>query len=253
MLAPDEPDACVLVNAAARAPILLVCDHASRRIPRALGDLGLDEAERSRHIAWDIGAADVTHHLAARLGAPAVLANYSRLVIDCNRHPHDPTLIPESSDGTVVAGNRGLGAADRNVRIDLIHRPYHRAIADLLDRMATRGSTPAVLSIHSCTPQLRNGPQRPWHIGICWEHDRRLAAPVLAALRARTDLVVGDNEPYALTSDEDYTLPVHAARRGLAHLLVEFRQDLVDTPAGAVRHGDILLEALRPALAQFGG
>jgi len=244
MIADDEPPAFEIVNPTGAAPVLLLCDHASRRIPRALGDLGLGDEDLARHIAWDIGAGDVTRRLAARLGAPAVLCSYSRLVIDCNRHLHDPGIIVEASDGTPVPGNHALGEGDRDARIEGIWRPYHQAIAQQLHGR----DAVTVLSIHSCTPQLRHGPARPWHIGICWETDRRLATPVLAALRRRTDLVVGDNEPYALDGREDYTIPVHAMARGLRHLQVEFRQDLIATLEGAARHADILFEALAPEL-----
>lgn len=248
LLAADEPPAAELFNPAGRAPVLLVCDHASRRIPRALGTLGLAEPDLGRHIAWDIGAADATRHLAGRLDAPAVLCGYSRLVIDCNRRPEDPTLIPAASDGTPIPGNRALAPARRAARIAAIFAPYHAAVARQLAALAARGLRPALLSIHSCTPVL-NGRFRPWEIGICWDGDRRLAGPALERLRARGDIVVGDNEPYALVRGEDYTVPLHAMERGLPHLQVEFRQDLVADPAAAARQADILFEALRDVLA----
>ena len=249
LLAKDEPPPLELVNDAGAAPVLLICDHASRRVPRRLSDLGLSAHELSRHIGWDIGAADVARHMALQLNAPALLSGYSRLVVDCNRHLHDPTLMPAVSDGTAIAVNANLAPANRQARLDALYHPYHRAIAQRLDDFAGRGVTPALLSIHSCTPEM-SGQFRPWHIGICWDSDRRLAGPVLEALGRMPDIVVGDNQPYNLDLREDYSVPVHAMRRGLPHLQVEFRQDLVATPAGARRWADVLLTALPPAVAQ---
>lgn len=250
LLTNDDPPAFELVNEAGAAPILLTCDHASRRIPRRLGDLGLAEHDLARHIAWDIGAADVTGHMARALDAPAILSGYSRLVVDCNRHLHDPSLMPAVSDSTPIAANAGLAPADREARIDQLYHPYHQAIAQRLDRFAAAGILPVFLSIHSCTPEM-NGRFRPWHIGVCWADDRRLAGPVMEALGRDPDIVVGDNQPYNLDLREDYSVPVHAIRRGLPHLQVEVRQDLVATPAGAMHWADLLLAALRPTLAKL--
>jgi predicted N-formylglutamate amidohydrolase len=247
LLADDEPPPYELFNPEGRAPILLICDHASRRVPRRLNDLGLDERELARHIGWDIGAADTARRMALQLGAPALLAGYSRLVVDCNRHLHDPTSMRPVSDGTAIPGNATLSPADRQARTDTLYQPYHRAIAQRLDAFAGRGITPTLLSIHSCTPEMA-GQFRPWHIGICSDSDRRLAGPVLEALGRVPDVVVGDNQPYALDLREDYSVPVHAMRRGLPHLQVEFRQDLVATPASAAQWADVLLAALSPAL-----
>jgi predicted N-formylglutamate amidohydrolase len=249
LLAEDEPPPYESFNPEGAAPILLICDHASRRVPRRLRDLGLDERELSRHIGWDIGAADVARHMALRLNAPALLAGYSRLVVDCNRHLHDPTSMRPVSDGTPIPGNATLSPADRQARIDTLYEPYHRAIAQRLDDLIGRGITPTLLAIHSCTPEMA-GQFRPWHIGICWDSDRRLAGPVLEALGRVPDLVVGDNQPYNLDLREDYSVPVHAMRRGLPHLQVEFRQDLVATPADARRLADVLLASLPLALTQ---
>jgi predicted N-formylglutamate amidohydrolase len=248
LLTADDPPAVELVNEAGRAPILVTCDHASRRIPSRLGNLGLAEADRVRHIAWDIGAADVTRHMAQALDAPAILSGYSRLVVDCNRHRQDPTLMPAVSDGTPIAANAGLAPADREARLDALYHPYHQAIAQRLDRFAAVGITPPFLSIHSCTPEM-NGRFRPWHIGVCWAEDRRLAGPVMAALACDPEVVVGDNQPYNLDLNEDYTVPVHAMARGLPYLQVEIRQDLIATAAGARHWADVLLAALRPVFA----
>lgn len=242
-----DPPAVEVFNANATTPVLLICDHASRRLPASFGDCGLSEADRARHIAWDIGAADVTRCIAQRLDATAVFSGYSRLLVDCNRHMQDPTLMPKVSDGTEVSFNAAISERDRQGRIEAFYRPYHDAIADQLTRLSAHAPAPVVLSIHSCTPRM-NGHFRPWHIGVCWERDRRIAGPVLATLERRRDIVVGDNVPYALESWEDYSIPWHAMRRGWPHLQVEFRQDLVENPSGAERYAGILLEALRGVL-----
>jgi predicted N-formylglutamate amidohydrolase len=229
--------------------LLLLCDHASKAVPGALGDLGISEAELSRHIGWDIGAADVTRHMALQLKAPALLAGYSRLVVDCNRHLGDPTSMRQVSDGTSIPGNAALSPADYEARINALYLPYHDAIRRRLDDFVARGIAPTLLSIHSCTPEMA-GQFRPWHIGICWDSDRRLAGPVLEALGRAPDIVVGDNQPYNLDLREDYSVPVHAMRRGLPHLQVEFRQDLIATSAGARRWAEVLLAALPPDVTQ---
>lgn len=239
-----------VANEAGAAPVLVICDHASRRIPRRLSGLGLAEHDRARHIAWDIGAADVARHMARRLDAPAILAAYSRLVVDCNRQLHDPSLMPAVSDGTAIPANAHIAPGERQVRIDALYRPYHQAIAARLDRFAAAGVAPALLSIHSCTPEM-NGRFRPWHIGVCWAEDRRLAGPVMETLARDPKIVVGDNQPYALDLQEDYSVPVHALSRGLPYLMVEIRQDLIADPSGARRWADVLLGALRPALANL--
>lgn len=247
LLAPGEPAPFESVNERGRAPVLLVCDHASARMPAALGDLGLGGADLVRHIAWDIGAADATRRLAAVLDAPAILCGYSRLVVDCNRGLADPTLMPVTSDGTAVVGNQGLGLEAVERRLAAIYRPYHAAIAARLDRWGP-ADDPIVVSIHSCTPVM-DGVHRPWHIGVCWEDDRRIAGPVMEALDRRGDVVVGDNLPYALDGREDHTVPFHAVRRGLRHLQIEFRQDLIDDAPRASHWADILAAALAPVLA----
>jgi len=204
--------------------IVLFCDHASNHIPRELHHLGLPAAERARHIAWDIGAAGVTAALSKILDAPAILCNTSRLVIDCNRQLNHADLIPEISDGTMIPGNLNLSKTDRGIRIARWFHPYHNAIESvLLDREA-RGVQSVVVSIHSMTAVLAGEP-RPWHIAISSYIDRSFAEPVLAALRRSGDIVVGDNQPYDVNPDTDYSIPFHALRRRLPHIQVEFRQN----------------------------
>jgi predicted N-formylglutamate amidohydrolase len=203
---------------------VLFCDHASNYIPLELHDLGLPASELARHIAWDIGAAGVTEALSEIFDAPAILCNTSRLVIDCNRHLNASDLIPEVSDGTVIPGNLHLSAAGRATRIERWFRPYHDAVESILLEREARGVQSIAVSIHSMTPCLAGEP-RPWQIALSSHVDRSLADPVLAALRRSGEVVVGDNQPYDLDPEVDYSVPFHALRRKLPHIQVEFRQD----------------------------
>ena len=203
---------------------VLICDHASNYIPEELRDLGLPASELARHIAWDIGAAGVTEALSEIFDAPAILCKTSRLVIDCNRQLHAPDLIPEVSDATVIPGNLNLTEAARAARIERWFHPYHDAVESVLLEREARNVPSIAISIHSMTPSLASQP-RPWKIAISSHLDRRLADPVLAALRRPGDVAVGDNQPYDLDPEVDYSIPFHALRRGLLHIQVEFRQD----------------------------
>lgn len=225
--------------------LLILCDHAENRLPPEYGDLGLPAAEFRRHIAYDPGAAAVSLSLARRLGAPAVLSTFSRLLIDANRGEDDPTLIMRLSDGALVPGNATVDAAERARRIARFHAPYHVAITAAVEQGMATGHPPAILSMHSFTPVWR-GKLRPWHAGILWDADPRFAVPLIEALRADSALVVGDNEPYsgALANDTMYR---HATRRGLAHALVEIRQDLIGEAAGA----EAWAERLEPIVARL--
>ena len=247
LLTADDPPPVEIFNDAAPAPLLLVCDHAARRVPRRLDRLGLDEAAFGRHIAWDIGAAEVARRLASRLAAPLALSVYSRLVVDTNRRPGDPTAIPEESDGTPVPGNRGLTAVDRIARVVAVHEPYHAAIAARLAALGRRGVVPVLLSIHSFTPVFK-GFERPWHLGILWNRDDRLARPLMDRLTA-AGIAVGDNQPYSGQDRHGYTMPRHAEETGLPHALIEIRQDLIDTAAGAEAWAAKLHEVLAPLVA----
>jgi predicted N-formylglutamate amidohydrolase len=246
LLSPADPAPVRVANPDGAAPLLIVCDHASNTVPQALGSLGLTGEALSDHIGWDPGAAVIAERLAHRFDAPAVLSGFSRLVVDCNRYPHDPASMPEVSDGRVVPGNRGLTPADRQARLAAVFTPYHAAIAARLDGFAARGVCPLVLSVHSMTDSL-GGVHRPWPVALSWRHDARLAPALIAALRA-DGIDAGDNQPYGLDPGEDYTVPEHAMRRGLAHLQVEFRQDLVSHAAGARDWADRFARALAPLL-----
>ncbi len=249
LLGPGDPPPVEIALAEGKAPLLLTCDHASHAVPHSLALLGLSPEALHRHIGWDIGAASVTRLMAARLDAPAVLAGYSRLVIDCNRDPADPTSIPAASDGVEIPGNCGLAPAQRAARHSAIFTPYHQAIAARLDDFAKRGIVPAVLSIHSFTPVM-NGMARPWHVGILWDKDSRIPAPLLQALRTDRSIVVGDNQPYSAREPAGYTVRHHAVGRGLPHVAIELRQDLIGTPEGAAAWAERLVTALRPTLAR---
>src|SRR5262245_58873294 len=238
-----------LVNEGATAPYIIICDHASNAVPPDLKDLGLPPAELRRHIAWDIGAAGVAELLAARFQASAVICGTSRLVIDCNRHPSDPASIPTVSDGTTIPGNADLSDGQKIERVARFFTPYHDAIEDLVTKKRAAGQLQAIFSIHSMTPAMR-GVARPWQIAISWHEDQRLSRPMLAALRQVEGITVGDNQPYALDPDEDYSTPQHAVRRGLPHIQVEFRQDEVETPEGIARWAQIFGEALQAVLRQ---
>ncbi len=247
-LGPGDPAPVETCRAAGRAPLLITCDHASLKIPRALGDLGVPPAQLREHIGWDIGAAEVTRRLAARLDAAALLTGFSRLVVDCNRHLDDESSIPAVSDGVPVPGNRDLSDADRTTRIEALFHPYHRAIAARLEAFLAESVVPALVSIHSFTPVM-NGKARPWHVGILWDKDPRIAVPLLAALRCEASLIVGDNEPYSAREPVGYTMRQHGVGRGLPHVAIELRQDLVADAEGAAAWAERLASALLPIIA----
>ncbi len=226
--------------------LVLVCDHASNRLPPEYGTLGLCPSELQRHIAYDIGAREVTARLSAALGVPAVLSRFSRLLIDPNRGLDDPTLVMRLSDGAVVPGNRRLSPEEKETRVARYYEPYHRAISQVIARAAGRGRPPAILSIHSFTDVWKGRP-RPWHAGVLWDTDGRLARPLLEALRAEPDLAVGDNEPYSGHLEGD-TLWRHGLGGGLPHALVEIRQDLISGAAGQDGWALLLARLLGPCL-----
>jgi predicted N-formylglutamate amidohydrolase len=236
-----------IIEGSTESGALILCDHASNAVPPDLGDLGLPEVEFQRHIAYDIGAAAVTRSLARRLGAPAILTRFSRLVIDPNRGRDDPTLVMRLSDGAVVPGNAGADAAEVERRIARFYEPYDEAISAAIARALAAGHPPAIVTVHSFTPIWRGWP-RPWHVGILWDADDRFARPLLEGLSAEQGLVVGDNEPYdgALAGD---TVDRHATARGLANALIEIRQDLIASDEGAEEWAERFARLLAPLLA----
>ncbi|HWA92940.1 MAG TPA: DUF1244 domain-containing protein [Rhizomicrobium sp.] len=227
----------------AKAGLLFVCDHASRRLPEAFGNLGLDETLFATHIASDIGAAEVTRALARHFGAPALLARWSRLLVDLNRGEDDPTLVMTLSDGSLVPGNRHADVADRIVRF---HRPYHARIAD---EIRTMGGVPVLIAMHSFTPAWK-GRARPWEVGVLWDRDERLAHPLMEEL-SHAGFTVGDNEPYSGELEND-TLYRHGTMNGLPHVLIEIRQDLIADDDAARAFAARLAPILERALARMG-
>ena len=242
LLGPDEPSPVETVNPDGCGHVVLVCDHASNRIPQRLRSLGLERDLLRAHIAWDPGAADVARRLAAHLDSPLVLTGYSRLVIDCNRPLNHAESMAERSAGISIPGNRRLSSTERSSRIDALFQPYHDAIGKMLDARSHRPTL--LISIHSFTPIL-NGRLRPWQVGISHWRDRRLAALLLGALRRAGDFKLGDNAPYPIDHHIDYTIPTHGERRGLPAAMIEIRQDEIRTPAGASAWSARLAAAFR--------
>ncbi len=231
LLAADEPRPVTVYNADATSPFLLVADHAGNLIPHALGRLGVSESELQRHIAWDIGIAGLGRLLAAALDATLIRQNYSRLVIDCNRPLDAASSIPAISELTDIPGNAGLTDADKAARASEIFRPYHDCIEAELERRRQGGRATALISLHSFTPVFKGEP-RPWHAAALYNRDPRFAHRLMALLNTEQEFTVGDNVPYTVSDATDYTIPVHAERRGLHHVLIEIRQDLIADESG---------------------
>lgn len=243
LLEPDEPCAFRIERPEGVSPFFLTCDHAGARVPRKLASLGVSPEDMERHIAWDIGAAAVTTRLAAALDACAVLQTYSRLVIDCNRRPGIPASIVRVSESTRIPGNEQVTVEDAAAREREIFRPYHDRIGAELDARQRQRRPTILISMHSFTP-LFHGTPRPWHAGVLYNKDPRLAQVLLRVLRSERALVIGDNEPYSVSDATDYTIPVHGEQRGLAHVGIELRQDLITTPAGQREWAERLTQAL---------
>jgi predicted N-formylglutamate amidohydrolase len=245
MLSPADPSPVRVTNPDGPSPFVLIGDHAGRLVPQALAGLGLPEAELTRHIGWDIGIAALGARLSAALGAPFVEQRYSRLVVDCNRNPGRADAIPPVSDGTRIPANRDLTAESRAARFAAIHEPYHQAIATLLAQRREASRDTILVALHSFTPVMR-GVVRPWHCGLLHHlGDTSLVAPMLAALHRDPDLVVGDNEPYAMDGI-DYTVPRHAYP-DLPYLEIEVRQDLIADDVGVALWAGRLAGALAGA------
>ncbi len=225
---------------------LITCDHAANTVPETVngGDLGLPAEDMARHIAWDPGAAGVSIALAERLGAPAVLSNFSRLVIDPNRGEDDPTLVMQLYDGTVIPANRHLDAEEVERRLAAFYRPYHGAVA----RLAARREDSVYAAIHSFTPQLRGRDPRPWHIGVLYGKDSRFALPLLRRLREEADLCVGENEPYGGHLEGD-SVDRHAIAPGRPNVLIEIRNDLIETDAQQVAWAERLAPIFEEVLS----
>lgn len=243
LLEPNEPPAFRVERPDGRSAYFLTCDHAGARVPHKLRSLGVSAADMGRHIAWDIGAADVAIKLAAALDAIAILQTYSRLVIDCNRRPGIPASIVRISESTRIPGNEIVTIEEADAREREIFRPYHDRIRTELDTRQAQGRPTILISVHSFTPRF-HGNQRPWHAGVLYNRDARLARELLQRLRAEPGLVIGDNEPYSVGDNTDYTIPEHGERRGLPHVGIELRQDLISAEAGQNEWAERLARAL---------
>jgi predicted N-formylglutamate amidohydrolase len=247
LLCRDDPAPFVVLREDGAAPALIVCDHASRAFPKGLDRLGLPELPTWQHMAWDIGAGELSRGLADALDAPAVLAGYSRLVVDCNRQPHDPEAFRTESDGTMIPGNQSLTDDQRRVRLANLFDPYHECIAAMLAGFRARGTVPLVIAVHTFTPSMA-GQDRPWHIGVLWDKDEPNARRLLRGLSTVEGIVVGDNQPYSGKHPSDYTIDHHAEQAGLPHLCIEVRQDQFESPAGTERWVRVLSRLIGPML-----
>jgi predicted N-formylglutamate amidohydrolase len=231
-------------NTPGRSPFLFCCDHYGRAIPRRLGDLGLPARELDRHIAWDLGIAGIADALSDHLDAALIAQRYSRLVIDCNRPPLAASSIPQVSDATVIPGNEGLTREAAEARRRAIFDPYHLRIAEVIERRRREQIPTVLVALHSFTP-VYAGIVRPWHIGTLYHRDTQLPPRLLKLLREESDLVVGDNEPYAVSDDTDYSIPVHGEARGLLNTGIEIRQDLITAAAGQIAWAERLARIFR--------
>lgn len=243
-----DPPTFTTLNRDGRAPLLLLCDHASNSIPHVMSNLGLEQEHLNQHIGWDIGAAYVTHGLSKRLDAAAVVAGYSRLLIDNNRPLGHESSIPEMSDGVAIPGNQNLAEAEREARAEQFFWPYHHEAGQVLAHVWRHGPAPALVSVHSFTPKM-GGVQRPWHAGILWNRDPRMALPIMRFLERQPGIVVGDNEPYSGKA-VGYTIDTHAAAAGLPHVLIEIRQDLLSDEIGCERWINLIAQSLEPLLEE---
>lgn len=244
----DRTEAFTVLPGSIGSGALLLCDHACNAFPPGYGTLGVPEAELQRHIAYDIGALSVTRHMAGALGAPAVHTHYSRLLIDPNRGADDPTLIMRLSDGAVIPGNRVMDAAERHKRFAAYYQPYHERIGSLIEAYLAAGVPPVLVSMHSFTDNWKCVP-RPWHVSVLWDKDPRFAVPLLQALSAEGDLIVGDNEPYHGALEGD-CMWQHGTMRGLPHAIIEIRQDLIGDAAGQAAWGARLSRIISVILAR---
>ncbi len=243
-----------ILNGDATAPLIILCEHASNHIPANYHKLGLSSDDLTKHIAWDIGAGEVTRKMSEMMGVPAVLGSVSRLIIDPNREPDHPTLVPTISDGIVIPANADLPQAAIAARRSSIYDPFHSAAEALIKRHLAEGIVPLVVGMHSFTPEM-NGVQRPWQVGFLWNKDPRLAQAMIGLLERETDLTIGDNQPYS-GRDLYYTMQCHGAAHGLAQTTVEIRQDLLLDATMILQWAALLADVLdecmeRPDLSEI--
>jgi predicted N-formylglutamate amidohydrolase len=252
LLGADEPHPCIELNRQGRSAFVIAVDHASSRIPKSLGSLGLPPEELKRHIAWDIGALNVAQQVAQALDAVLLAQNYSRLVIDCNRDPAVASSIPAISESSEIPGNLNLTAAEILARRVEIFDPYHQKISEMLGERLAAGRPTILVAQHSMT-DLYKGARREMHAAILYNRDRRFAGLVLDMLRREPGLIIGDNEPYFVSDHTDYTIPRHGEARGLPHVEIEIRQDLLSDAAGCAQWAARITRALRNAEQTFTG
>lgn len=250
LLGDRDPAPVEALRIAGSSPFLLTAEHAGRAFPKRLGTLGLSNLDLNRHIACDIGIAGVTRGLSDRLDATAVLQKYSRLVVDCNRWPTAEDFVTSFSEDTEIPGNVDLAPEDIEARAKEIFHPYHHTIRDLLDSRIANGSPTVLVAMHSCTP-VYLGVSRPWHVGVLYDKDPTFARILLELLHGEGKLIVGDNEPYFLTSDKDYAVPVHGEQRGIPHVEIEIRQDLIESESGQAEWAERMAVVLRQGLSRL--
>lgn len=250
VLGTEDPPPVEVLRAGATSPFFLTCEHSGKVFPQRLGTLGLGPEDLARHITYDIGAAAVARSLSQRLDAHLVLQTYSRLVVDCNRSPDAEDFIVTRSETTPIPGNHAVTEQEAKARADEIFHPYHDTIAAALDERQAAERITVLIAVHSCTPVF-HGVSRPWHVGVLHEHDPRFAKILLDLLGDEGHLCVGDNEPYYMTSDKDYAVPVHGQNRGLPHVELEIRQDLIATPEGQEEWAEFLAGIFREGLGRM--
>jgi predicted N-formylglutamate amidohydrolase len=252
LLQPDEAAPAQVMAGNPSSPFLITCDHAGQVLPRSLGTLGLTRVDLDTHIAWDIGAAGVARRLGAALEGFVILQTYSRLVIDCNRPLGVESSIAKQSEHIVIPGNRSVSAEEAEMRARSIFLPYHRRIEQELGRREAAQQPTTLVAVHSFTPRFL-GVARPWHAGVLYNRDPRFAHIMLQLLRREPGLVVGDNEPYSVSDLSDYGVVMYGERRGLPHVELEIRQDLIAGEAGQAEWAERLARLLREASAALAG
>ena len=248
LIGPGDPPPFISYNDHGKSPVLLVVDHASPFFPATMNQLGLADWVLERHVAWDIGADKLAQFLADELDAQAVLAGFSRLIVDPNRKPQDPSAFPEISDGIAIPGNIDLDEEQKALRIQSFFKPYHDKITSRLQRFSDDGIVPALIAVHTCSPVF-DQVVRPWHIGIMWDKDPRIPVPLIRRFEQMEGICIGDNEPYSGRHPHDFTIDYHAEPAGLPHVGFEVRQDLVSEEEGARKWAGILAEALSGILS----
>jgi predicted N-formylglutamate amidohydrolase len=246
-----EPHPLEIFNARAQSPYLLICEHAGKRIPASLGDLGLTSSDLERHIAWDIGARDIALRLSERLSAPLYMQRYSRLVCDCNRRPDVPAFIPDKTEDTEIPGNIGLSVGEREARTRAIFWPFHNAVSAALDQRQRESRPTILLTIHSFTPVFLGRP-RPWEIGVLFNQDQLFAPAVARWLQEHTSLCIGVNEPYRVGDETDYAIPIHGEGRGIPCVEFEIRNDLIEDSQSANQWAQIIQTAVAAAATSMG-